>query len=95
MLQQLQLSISALRKDRSAEGFHDLLDRHSLAGELILGRAAEQRSVNMSRAVRSDSHRPDESKCPHAHWLQIGVPIRLSIHGDARTLCVRGRATCW
>ena len=39
MLQQLQFSVCAFREDRSAEGFHNLLDRHRLAGELILRRA--------------------------------------------------------
>lgn len=40
VLQELQLSVCALGQDRSAEGLHDLLDGHGLAGELILGRAA-------------------------------------------------------
>jgi hypothetical protein len=40
MLEKLQLAVCALGKDRSAEGLHDFLDRHGLAGELILGRAA-------------------------------------------------------
>jgi hypothetical protein len=37
MLEQLQFAVCALRQDRSAEGLHDLLDGHGLAGELILG----------------------------------------------------------
>ena len=36
MLQKLQLSVCPLGQDRSAKGFHDLLDRHSLVRELIL-----------------------------------------------------------
>lgn len=39
MLEELQFSVSTLRQDRRAEGLHDLLDGHRLAGELILGRA--------------------------------------------------------
>ena len=39
MLQELQLSIRPLRQDRRAERFHNLLHRHRLSGELILGRA--------------------------------------------------------
>ena len=35
VLEEFQLSVCALRQDRSAEGFHDLLDSHSLTGELI------------------------------------------------------------
>ena len=41
VLEQLEFSVCALRKDRGAEGFHDLLDRHSLASELILRRTEE------------------------------------------------------
>jgi hypothetical protein len=37
MLEELQFAVGALRQDRSAEGLHDLLDSHGLAGELILG----------------------------------------------------------
>lgn len=40
VLEQLQLAVGALRKDRSAEWLHDLLDRHGLAGELVLRRTA-------------------------------------------------------
>lgn len=39
VLKQLQLAVGALREDRSAERLHDLLDRHGLAGELVLRRA--------------------------------------------------------
>lgn len=39
MLQQLQLTVSPLGQDRSAEGLHNLLDRNMLSCELILGRA--------------------------------------------------------
>lgn len=36
VLEELQFSVCALRQDRSAERFHDLLDSHSLTGKLIL-----------------------------------------------------------
>lgn len=39
MFEQLQLSISPLGQNWSAERLHDLFDGNSLAGELILGRA--------------------------------------------------------
>jgi hypothetical protein len=39
MLQQLQLTVCALREDRCAEWLHDLLYSHRLAGELIFCRA--------------------------------------------------------
>lgn len=38
MLQQLELSVGALREDRSAKRLHDLLDRHRLTSQLIFGR---------------------------------------------------------
>ncbi len=38
VLQKLQFAVCALGKDRRAEGLHDLLDRDSRAGELVLGR---------------------------------------------------------
>jgi hypothetical protein len=40
VLEEFQLAVGALGQDRSAEGLHDLLDSHGLAGELILCRAA-------------------------------------------------------
>ena len=45
VLKQLQLAVSALREDWSAEWLHDLLDRDGLAGELILRRAASLMSL--------------------------------------------------
>jgi hypothetical protein len=39
MLEQLQLAVGTFRKDRSAEGLHDLLDGDRLAGQLISRRA--------------------------------------------------------
>jgi hypothetical protein len=41
MLEQFQLAVCALREHGCAEGLHDLLDRHGLAGELVLGRAGD------------------------------------------------------
>jgi hypothetical protein len=38
MLEQLELAVCALGKDRCAEGLHDLLDGNILVGELITGR---------------------------------------------------------
>jgi hypothetical protein len=38
MFEELQLSVCSLRENRSAEWLHDLLDRHGLAGKLILRR---------------------------------------------------------
>lgn len=45
VLEQLQLAVGALRQDRSAEGLHDLLDRHGLAGELVLRRTGSPMSL--------------------------------------------------
>ena len=36
VLEEFQFSVGALRQDRRAERFHDLLDSDSLTGELIL-----------------------------------------------------------
>ena len=44
----------------------------------------------MKRAFLIESHPPNETESSHAHGLQIGVPIRLSIQGDARMVQVRG-----
>lgn len=43
VLEQLQLSIGTLGKNRSAEGLHDLLDRNGLSGQLIARRAIGER----------------------------------------------------
>lgn len=48
VLEQLELTICALGKDWSAEWLHDLLDGHSLAGELVLGRT-KQSQVGRAR----------------------------------------------
>lgn len=47
MLEQLQLAISTLGENRGAEGLHDLLDRHGLAGQLV-ARGANQRAIPVS-----------------------------------------------
>jgi hypothetical protein len=46
MLEQLELSVCALREDGSAEGLHDLLDCDILVGELIAGRAVEKFGIS-------------------------------------------------
>lgn len=45
MFEQLELSVGSLRENRGAEGFHDLLDRHRLAGQLIFGRTTADLSA--------------------------------------------------
>lgn len=47
VLKEFQLSVRALRQDRSAEWFHDLLDSHSLAGELVLCRAIRDEELEI------------------------------------------------
>lgn len=42
MLEQLELPVGAFRKDGGAKGFHDLLDCHCLASELVFGRAVRR-----------------------------------------------------
>ena len=71
VLEQLQFSVCALRQDGGAEGLHNLLYRHGLAGELILGRTAFW-STKIVRGPMDDV--PDEAKGAHAHGLQISVP---------------------
>jgi hypothetical protein len=44
MLEQLQLTISALRQDGCAEGLHDFLHGNGLAGKLIFGRTEDGQS---------------------------------------------------
>lgn len=65
VLKEFQFSVRALRQDRSAEWFHDLLHRHSLTGELVLRRATrdealERRSskLNRSRSTRQGQRLP-------------------------------------
>lgn len=53
MLEQFELPICAFRQDGSAKGFHDLLDCHCLARELVFGRA-----VGGGGRVSSISARP-------------------------------------
>ena len=62
MLEQLELPICAFRKDGGAKGFHDLLDSHCLAGELVFGRAVGGRKVSSMPArapALTDQTRPN------------------------------------
>ena len=79
MLEQLELPISALGEDRSTEGFHDLLDRHSLTGKLVLCRAIHGMSMEGPRSMSSSGGPPDKTKGSHADWLQVSVPVALSV----------------
>ena len=45
MFQQFQLSVCSFRQDRRAEGLHDLLHRHGLAGKLVFCGTARRWSV--------------------------------------------------
>ncbi len=47
VLEELQFSVCALRQDGSAEGFHNLLDSHSLAGELVLCGAMQDQALEI------------------------------------------------
>jgi len=73
VLEQLQFSVGSFRKNRCAERLHDLLDRHGLVGELVLGRAGM--SVSKGLVVTNPTpNSPYETKSTHANWLQVGVP---------------------
>jgi hypothetical protein len=74
MLEKLQFAVCALRQHRSAEGLHDLLDGHGLAGELILGRAAKSSVCDCISIAEADV--PDETEGSHAYGLQVGVSLR-------------------
>jgi hypothetical protein len=50
VLEQFQLAVRALGEDRCAERFHDLLDRGSRAGELVLCRAGSDQSTSQTAA---------------------------------------------
>lgn len=61
MLEQLQLSVGTFREDRCAEGLHDLLYRHGLSGELVLGgtvKKRERRAVRRFQEVSTDQTSP-------------------------------------
>lgn len=49
MLEQLQLSVGSLGKDRSAERLHNFLDGHSLPGKLVFGRTDETEGAHANR----------------------------------------------
>jgi hypothetical protein len=59
MLEQLQFSVGTLREDGGAEGLHDLLYGHGLAGKLVFGRAAKRSACRLpQRRVRLYQTRP-------------------------------------
>ena len=78
MLQQLQLAVCSLRQDRRAEGFHDLLHRNRLSGELVLRRAVRmcQDPLCPSSLLRL---LPDEPEGSHADRLQVSVSTAQSV----------------
>lgn len=76
VLEQLELSVRSLGQDRCAKRFHNLLDRHRLAGELILGRATQAIRLALWHFSYSLLHSPYEPKGTHANRLQICIPIR-------------------
>src|SRR5689334_21742030 len=78
MLQQLQLSVGALRQDGSGKGLHDLLDRHWLLGELVL-RGTANGSVCDGTVQQVGIISPDQTKGTHSDRLQICVSVCRSI----------------
>jgi hypothetical protein len=66
MLEELQFAVGALRQDRSAEGLHDLLDSHGLAGELILGRTALMLACNAIVAPCKHTRQDQKLPCQRA-----------------------------
>lgn len=79
VLEQLQLTVCALGEDRRAEGLHDLLDGHRLAGQLVLCGTAGRVSLGaaMEEAWRGHgaaSLLPDQPEGAHADGLKIRVP---------------------
>jgi hypothetical protein len=79
VLQQLEFPICTLREYRSAEGLHNLLDRHRLAGELVLCRTtplslAKHATMMVIHANRCRTSIPHQAKRSHSHRLQVGIP---------------------
>ena len=87
MFQQLQFPVRSLGQHRRTERFHDLFDGDRLRSQLVLCGTVVLRGVacqptmpnegHQGRAVQSEgfSAIPDQSKRPHSHRLQVGVPI--------------------
>jgi hypothetical protein len=75
MLQQLQFPVCSLGQDRGAEGLHDLLDGHTLPGELVFGGAGPRKSVcAASQEGIGGTVVPDKTECTHPHRLEVRVP---------------------
>lgn len=87
VFQQLQFPVRSLGQHRRTEGFHDLFDGDRLRSQLVLCGAVILARVAMSahdawrgaaaasRASEGFSAIPDQSKRPHSHRLQVGVPV--------------------
>lgn len=79
VLEQLELTIGSLGKDRSAERLHNLLDGDILVGELISGGAG----LGLARlswhcrvmAEELGADVPYETKGAHANRLEVGVSV--------------------
>ena len=70
VFEEFQFSVCALREDRSAERFHDLLDSHSLTGELILcGTMGDEALERSSSVLACRIEIPDKPEGSHSHRL--------------------------
>jgi hypothetical protein len=93
VLQQLELAVSALGQDWSAEGLHDLLDGDGLAGELVLCRAAVAVSGRRGRRrhARAETYQtrpkaPMPTGCRSVYLLgEKSVSGERAVRGTSRT----------
>lgn len=67
VLEQLQLAVSTLGKDRSAERLHNLFDRNRLSGQLIARRAIGKRFRSASRTLAFCDARSQHTRRAQRH----------------------------
>lgn len=83
VLEELQLSVRALRQDRSAERFHDLLDSHGLTGELILCGAIREQALEVRAYHLTRMHNTRQAQ--RLPFLQVADPCTYSSVKIARS----------
>lgn len=64
VLQELEFTVCAFGENGGAKGFHDLLDSHGRASELVLGRAIRQ----LAKWSLEDDWKDDEPDEAEGTW---------------------------
>ena len=81
VLQQLQLTVRALRQHRRAERLHDLLHRHRLVRESVLGAAHEAERAHADRLQVDIARGHLKDRAKDGQLYEVGHPCGVAALG--------------